>query len=181
MSCLACHTAGVLELAILGFLSEGPLHGYELKRRVVHLTGHARPVSDGTLYPAIKRMHTAGLVDRAAEPGAGPTRYVLSITTAGRAELAERLATPAEQDITDFARFAVILAFLSQLPDRRARRTVLTRRLDFLEQPASFFYDDTRALRAEDVADPYRQGLLTVARATSRAERAWLAATLAAE
>ncbi|MFW0873031.1 PadR family transcriptional regulator [Rhodococcoides corynebacterioides] len=173
----------MLELAILGFLAEGPLHGYELKRRVVHLTGHARPVSDGTLYPAIKRMHTTGLIDRTAEPGAGagPTRYVLSVTDAGRAELVGRLARPAEQDITDFTRFAVILAFLSQLPDLHARRTVLSRRLAFLEQPASFFYDDHRALRAEDVTDTYRQGLLTVARATSKAERAWLTAVLATD
>jgi DNA-binding PadR family transcriptional regulator len=169
----------VLELTILGFLSEGALHGYELKRRVMHLTGHARPVSDGTLYPAIKRMHSAGLIDRTKEPGAGPTRFVLTITDAGRIDLAGRLAAPAEQDITDFSRFAVILAFLSQLPDQDARNAVLSRRLAFLEQPASFFYEDRRALRAEDVDDTYRQGLLIVARATSRAERAWLKKTLA--
>lgn len=47
---------GMLELAILGFLYEQPLHGYELKRRVAHLTGHVRPIADGTLYPAIKRL-----------------------------------------------------------------------------------------------------------------------------
>src|SRR6478752_1414252 len=39
----------MLELAILGFLYEQPLHGYELKRRVAHLTGHVRPIADGTL------------------------------------------------------------------------------------------------------------------------------------
>ncbi len=169
----------MLELTILGFLSEGALHGYELKRRVTHLTGYARPVSDGTLYPAIKRMHRAGLIDRTEESGAGPTRFVLTITDSGRSELATRLAAPADQDITDFSRFAVILAFLSQLPDRDARHAVLSRRLAFLEEPASFFYDDRRALRAEDVTDTYRQGLLTVARATSRAERRWLREVIA--
>ncbi len=39
----------MVELAILGFLAEGPLHGYQLRRRVAHLSGYARPVSDGTL------------------------------------------------------------------------------------------------------------------------------------
>jgi hypothetical protein len=50
---------------------------------------------------------------------------------------------------------------------------VLRRRLN-LEEPASFFYDGNRPLRAEDITDPYRHGILVVARATSRAERAWL-------
>ncbi|CAM5563929.1 PadR family transcriptional regulator [Streptomyces purpurascens] len=39
----------MLELAILGFLAEGPLPGHELRRRITHLTGYSRPVSDGTL------------------------------------------------------------------------------------------------------------------------------------
>ena len=45
----------MLELAILGFLAEGPLHGYELRRKVAQLSGYTRPVSDGSLYPAINR------------------------------------------------------------------------------------------------------------------------------
>ncbi|MET3986815.1 hypothetical protein ABIC27_004712 [Streptomyces sp. PvR034] len=51
---------------------------------------------------------------------------------------------------------------------------MLRRRLEFLEEPASFFYDDERPLRAEEIADPYRRGMLLTARATSRAERTWL-------
>ncbi|WP_425443523.1 PadR family transcriptional regulator [Streptomyces monashensis] len=49
-SCQACWT-----LSILGFLCEVPLHGYELRTRIARPTGHARAVSHGTLYPAIKR------------------------------------------------------------------------------------------------------------------------------
>ena len=40
--------------------------------------------------------------------------------------------------------------------------------------PASFFYEGERPLRAEEVADPYRRGMLFVARSTSHAERGWL-------
>lgn len=42
----------------------------------------------------------------------------------------------------------------------------------------SFFYAHERPLRAEEVADPYRRGMLLTARATSRAERTWLRETL---
>ncbi len=51
---------------------------------------------------------------------------------------------------------------------------MLRRRLEFLTQPASFFYDGDRPLGADDIADPYRRGILFSARAASRAERAWL-------
>jgi len=165
----------VLELSILGFLIEGPLHGYELRRRVAQLSGYARPISDGSLYPAINRMLKAGWLSRHVEPGAGATqRYVLTLTEAGREELQRRLREPSDLDITDLARFLTVLAFLSLLPDVEDQHAVLRRRLVFLEQPASFFYDGDRPLRRREMTDPYRQAMFTIAGATSRAERAWL-------
>jgi hypothetical protein len=109
---------------------------------------------------------------------AGAARYVLSLTTAGRAEMLQRLRKPADHEITDFTRFYVVLAFLSHLPEVAERHAVLRRRLEFLEEPASFFYDNERPLRAEEIVDPYRRGMLLTARATSRAERTWLRETL---
>lgn len=171
----------MLELAILGFLAEGPLPGHELRRRVSQLTGYTRPVSDGSLYPAINRLTRAGLIERRADPAAGAARYVLSLTAAGRADMLQRLRQPADHEITDFTRFYIVLAFLSHLPDVAEQHTVLRRRLEFLEEPASFFYDNDRPLRAEEIADPYRRGMLLTARATSRAERTWLRETLGEE
>ena len=101
-------------------------------------------------------------------------RYMLSLTEAGRTELLQRLREPADHEITDFTRFFTILAFLSHLPDVAEQHVVLRRRLEFLEEPASFFYDGARPLSAEEVADPYRRGMLHTARAISRAERTWL-------
>lgn len=166
---------GVLELAILGFLAEGPLHGYELRRRVAQLSGYTRPVSDGSLYPAINRMVKRGWLERSTEPGtAAAQRYVLTMSEDGRAELLERLRVPAEHEITDNGRFFTVLAFLSLLDDASARDTVLRRRLEFLEQPASFFYEGDRPLRAYELSDPYRRGMLRIARTTNGAERRWL-------
>lgn len=163
----------VLELAILGFLAEGPCPGHLLRRRVSQLTGYTRPVSDGSLYPAINRLAASGQLERRPDPAGGPGRYVLSLTNAGRAALLERLRTPAEHEITDFTRFFTVLTFLSQLPDAD-QHAVLRRRLEFLDQPASFFYDGQRPLRAEELTDPYRRGMLLTARAISTAERTWL-------
>ncbi|MEU6370209.1 PadR family transcriptional regulator [Streptomyces sp. NPDC046931] len=165
----------MLELAILGFLAEGPLHGYQLRHRIAHLSGHARPVSDGSLYPAINRLVNAGLLDRRAEPGVSAAqRHTVSLTDAGRSELLRRLRDADGLDISDSTRYFTVLAFLSQIPDTADQHAVLRRRLAFLEQPASFFHEGDRPLSAEETDDPYRRGMLTIARATSRAERSWL-------
>jgi DNA-binding PadR family transcriptional regulator len=130
----------VLSMAILGFLHEEPLHGYELKGRIKSLTGHVRPVSDGALYPAITRLEKAGLLERRTEHGAAAApRQVLSLTAAGRAELMRRLREPTEVEITDRNRYFTLLAFLRHLPSKAEQAEVLRRRLAFLKAPASFF------------------------------------------
>lgn len=165
----------VIETMILGFLAEKPLHGYELRRRMEQLHGYARTISDGTLYPAIARLAKAGFVTRAPEAGnAGAGRQTLSLTDAGWDRLLAKLRGASGHDITDGSRFFVVLSFLSLLPDLAERNCVLHRRLDYLEQPASFFYDGDKPLRALDITDPYRRGILLSARATSRAERTWI-------
>ncbi|MFC8361251.1 PadR family transcriptional regulator [Streptomyces griseorubiginosus] len=171
----------MLETAILGFLYDTPLHGYELRKRISALAGHVRPVAESTLYPAIKRLETAGLLARATEPGAvAAPRHVLTLTDEGRRELRRRLAEPVRRDITDENRWFTVLAFLRHLDDAGAQAAVLRRRLAFLEEPASFFYEGDRPLSAEELDDPFRRGVLVIARATSRAELGWLRETIAA-
>ncbi|MFJ4097577.1 PadR family transcriptional regulator [Kitasatospora sp. NPDC089913] len=170
----------MLKLAILGFLHDRPLHGYELRRHLAALTGHVRPISDGTLYPAIKRLEADGLLVRSTEPGAAAApRHTLRLTDAGRATLLERLRTPDDLDISDENRWFTVLAFLRHLDDEPATQAaVLRRRLAFLDEPASFFYDGDRPVGAEETADPFRRGMLLIARATTAAERDWLRTTL---
>ncbi|MET8581314.1 PadR family transcriptional regulator [Streptomyces collinus] len=170
----------MLELAILGFLYDAPLHGYVLRRHIAALTGHVRPVAESTLYPAIKRLEKAGLLARATEPGAvAAPRHVLTLTEEGRRDLRRRLADPGQREISDENQWFTLLAFLRHLEDPAAQAAVLRRRLAFLQEPASFFYDGDRPLSAEDLDDPFRRGVLTIARATSQAELAWLRDTLA--
>ena len=52
----------MLELAILGLLLESPMHGYELRKRLTGLLGAFRAFSYGSLYPALRRMQTDGLI-----------------------------------------------------------------------------------------------------------------------
>ncbi|MEU9101297.1 PadR family transcriptional regulator [Streptomyces sp. NPDC048361] len=169
----------MLELSILGFLYEAPLHGYELRKRITALTGHVRPVGESTLYPAIKRLEKAGLLARETQPGAAAApRHMLTLTPAGRRDLLNRLSHPGRLDVTDENRWFTLLAFLRHLPDAADQAAVLRRRLAFLEEPASFFYDGERPVAAEELDDPFRRGMLTIARATSVTELKWLRTTL---
>ncbi|MFF8605113.1 PadR family transcriptional regulator [Streptomyces sp. NPDC015346] len=169
----------MLELTILGFLYERPLHGYDLKDRIQGLSGHVRPVSDGALYPAITRMVKAGLLERRTEPGTSAApRRTLSLTPEGRAELLARLRDPKDVEITDGQRFFTLLAFLGLLPDRAEQAAVLRRRQAFLNTPASFFYENGAPVRAEEEPDLFRRGMLRIARATGTAEKQWLTEAL---
>jgi DNA-binding PadR family transcriptional regulator len=160
---------------ILGFLAEGPMHGYKLRRKMSQLYGYARTTSEGTIYPAINRLLAAGALTQELEPGVGAaSRRTLHLTLDGRARLEGLLRDADGHDITDGGRFFIVLAFLSLLPDEAERLAVLRRRMEFLDQPVGFFFDGDRPLRAAEIADPYRRGILVSARATRTAELAWL-------
>lgn len=169
----------MLELAILGFLRAESIHGYELKQRLTMLTGHFRPVSDGALYPAIARLEKQGLLGRRQEQaGQGAPRQIMSLTPGGEAELLRRLREPEEMDISDRNRFFTILAFLGCLTPAE-QRAVLQRRLAFLEGGRSFFRADGKPVPMAEEHDPFRHGMLLIARETSKLERQWLLDTLA--
>lgn len=51
-----------LEFALLGLLAEGPLHGYELRRRLTAVLGPFRALSFSVIYPQLRRMVEADLI-----------------------------------------------------------------------------------------------------------------------
>ena len=167
------YAVSVLDRKILGFLDDGPLHGYELRRRITELDGPGARLSEGALYPALARLERAGLITRTARTGAGGrARRILTITDAGRERLHELLRSPAREEMEAMPAFLGVLAFLSHLPDAAERRAVLRRRLEILQDgPPSFFYDeDGRPRRAAAEPDPYRRGMTStkIGRASCR-------------
>ncbi|MGG5259419.1 PadR family transcriptional regulator [Phycicoccus avicenniae] len=73
---------------LLGLLSRGQQHGYDLKRAHDALFPSARPIAPGQVYAALDRAAARGWVELAAvERDGGPDRRVYALTAAGRAEL----------------------------------------------------------------------------------------------
>lgn len=58
-----------LEFAILGLLSKDELHGYELRKRMSAVYGPFRALSFSVLYPQLRRMLDAGLIEESFGDG----------------------------------------------------------------------------------------------------------------
>ena len=81
---------------ILGMVSGTPRSGYEIKALVDNSTRFFWAASYGQIYPELKRLSEAGLVEGSDAPRGERKRTVYAITKAGRAELKEWLRQPPE-------------------------------------------------------------------------------------
>ena len=81
---------------ILGMLSWRPMSGYEIKALVDKSTRFFWAASYGQIYPELRRLSAAGLIEGKADPQGGRRRNVYRLTPAGRRELEAWLAVDAE-------------------------------------------------------------------------------------
>ena len=81
---------------ILGMVSREPRSGYEIKAAVDNTTRFFWAASYGQIYPELKRLSGAGLVEGIDASQGDRKRTVYSITAAGEAELKDWLRQPPE-------------------------------------------------------------------------------------
>ena len=81
---------------ILGMVSRTPHSGYEIKALVDNSTRFFWAASYGQIYPELKRLAKAGLVEGSDAPTGDRKRTVYAITEAGGAELRAWLRRPPE-------------------------------------------------------------------------------------
>jgi PadR family transcriptional regulator PadR len=78
---------GLLDVCILGALTEREQYGFELVKRLANVPGLG--VTEGTLYPLLSRLRVQGLVStRLEESPEGPARKYYALTKEGRKALA---------------------------------------------------------------------------------------------
>ena len=80
---------GTLELLVLKTLSLEPMHGWGISQRIRQVSRDVFQVNQGSLYPALQRMKSRGLLRaewRTSEHGRQARYYML--TAAGERELA---------------------------------------------------------------------------------------------
>ncbi|MEX2255546.1 MAG: PadR family transcriptional regulator [Acidimicrobiia bacterium] len=201
----------MLELAVLGLLKEQPLHGYELKKRLGETLGFLWGVSYGSLYPALKRLESAGAIEivQPVAPAAVPiptgsltgdvaaarlrsvadrltsgsrrTRKAYRITARGDALLVELLL--ADDDRADPEKsFALKLAFCSHVPPA-ARLELLERRRGLLVERLATSASPARGRPTKSAATPDRYLTSLMEHRTRSVERdlEWVDELIAAE
>ena len=85
---------GTLDLLILKAVSLGKLHGYGVLLRIEQISGGARQVQQGALYPALYRLEHQGLIE--SEWGVSENNRrakFYRLTAGGRRRLGEEMAS----------------------------------------------------------------------------------------
>jgi DNA-binding PadR family transcriptional regulator len=122
----------VIDILILGVLRNGPVHGYELKRRVQRPT--LRPLSNNSLYPLLRRFEERGAVTKQVETTQGrPARNTYAITDAGRALFHELITTLGPDEAGQDEDFLLRVGFFAEMTPAE-RLGVLTARDAALEE-----------------------------------------------
>jgi DNA-binding PadR family transcriptional regulator len=149
--------AETIELAVLGLLHEGPMHGYELRKRLNLMLGWGRVLSYGSLYPTLKKMLRGNLIEEAATtvtPVTRRPRIVYQLTEAGQREF-ERLMMEVGPTAWEDDNFDIRFAFFSRtdmeirLRVLEGRRTRLQERLDRVQSQLSMTQKEVDRYAAE--------------------------------
>jgi DNA-binding PadR family transcriptional regulator len=86
--------------ALLGLLSLGPMSGYDIRQLIPRSIGYFWNESYGQIYPGLKRLAEAGLVEKKTERKKGsPDRHLYSLTAAGREQLRQWLKLPVADEV----------------------------------------------------------------------------------
>jgi DNA-binding PadR family transcriptional regulator len=179
--------ADILEYAILGMLGDGPLHGYELRKRLAVVLGPFRPLSYGSLYPALHRISARGLITgaeitAAMETSAPPlsakrARVVYALTGDGKEAFAVWVNETGPEAWDDEG-FATHLAFFSRT-EARARMRILHGRRSRLEERVALLRESMT--RSRERVDAYTLQLQQHGLEGAEREVRWLSELIAAE
>jgi DNA-binding PadR family transcriptional regulator len=142
-----------LALVVLAWLTTGPMHPYELARRLGG-SGKDRSVkfNRGTLYTVVRQLVKAGFIEprEVVRDTQRPERTVYGLTEAGRTELREWLHESVAVPQAEYPFFGVALSLLGAIPPEEA--------VDLLARRSAALTNEIAATRAL-VEDAQKQGL----------------------
>jgi DNA-binding PadR family transcriptional regulator len=115
--------SNLLALAVLSYLTQKPMHPYELGR-TLREHGDARSIkfNHGSLYMVVHQLEKVGYVveQETTRAGGRPERTVYAITDTGRKEQQDWLRELVEMPQHEYPQFVAALAFIAALPPEDA-------------------------------------------------------------
>ena len=168
----------ILEFAVLGVLADGPIHGYELRKRLTEMLGPFRSLSYGTLYPTLRRLvnrraiEPVSLTPLEESPGMRTkrARIVYALTAEGKEEFDQWANRPGSNSWDDEA-FAAHMAFFSRT-ERRARLRILHGRRSWLDERLMTLRATLADSRTQ--LDPYAMSIRSLNVESTERELRWL-------
>jgi PadR family transcriptional regulator, regulatory protein AphA len=134
---------------ILGMISREPRSGYEIKALVDSTTRFFWAASYGQIYPELKRLSAAGLIEAIDAPRGGRKRTVYAISPAGVGELEDWLREP-PQTFEMREEGLLKLFFAGALPAADAAKTLRAMRVHRLELARRLQGMEPKALAMQD-------------------------------
>ncbi|MBW8729971.1 MAG: helix-turn-helix transcriptional regulator [Terrabacter sp.] len=172
--------AALLEFAVLGLLHDGPLHGYELRKRLTTALGIFRALSYGSLYPALRHLVDSGWIHETTEAPTGSSkrpRITYELTADGK-EHFQDLVAASGPDAWDDDDFDVRFAFFSRT-EAQVRLRILEGRRSRLEERLANIRDASQARRER--MDSYTLALQQHGEERAEREVRWLEELIVAE
>jgi DNA-binding PadR family transcriptional regulator len=109
----------LLGLAVLSYLTQGPMHPYQLSR-TLRDNGDARSIkfNHGSLYMVVQQLARAGLIAEVETTRVGqrPERTVYGLTEPGRRELREWLRELVQEPKHEYLQYVAALSLIGALP-----------------------------------------------------------------
>jgi DNA-binding PadR family transcriptional regulator len=125
-----------LEFALLGLLSQGALHGYELRKRLSAVYGPFRVLSFSVLYPQLRKMSEQNLIAETIKESGGlsrRSRIVYELTAKGETKFASLMESATPENFEDEG-FEVRFAFFGPTPKSSRVRILEGRHRRLLEK-----------------------------------------------
>lgn len=139
---------------ILGMVSREPRSGYEIKALVDETTRFFWAASYGQIYPELKKLSAAGLVEGRDEPRGERRRTVYAITAAGEEELRAWLRRPPET--FEMREEGLLkLFFAGVLPPQEAAEILSAMREHRLGLAERLRAIEPKARQKDEAGDPY--------------------------
>jgi DNA-binding PadR family transcriptional regulator len=109
----------LLALAVLSYLSQQPMHPYELARTLrEHGDDRSIKFNHGSLYMVVQQLAKAGFITEVetSRDGQRPERTVYALTEAGRAEFQDWLRDLVAEPVHEYPQFVAALSLVAALP-----------------------------------------------------------------
>jgi DNA-binding PadR family transcriptional regulator len=129
----------LLGLAVLSYLTQGPMHPYQLGRSLRD-NDDVRSIrfNHGSLYMVVGQLANAGFIveQETVRDGQRPERTPYALTDAGRAELHDWLGELIEEPRHEFPHFVAALSLIAALPPDEVVELLRSRLRRLAEQRA---------------------------------------------